>query len=946
MTESLRILILEDNPADAELIQFELHEAGLTFTSNVVKAEKEYIQAIQDYCPDLILSDYDLPTYNGALALAEAKRRCPETPFILVTGAVTEDRAIEILTQGAKDYVLKSRLQQRLLPAVHRALSEADEIRARKKAEEDLRKAHRDLEFQAEKRTAELQAVLEAAPIAIWIAHDPECRQITGNAYADDIIMRTPHGSNVSRSAAPSEAAVSYKVFRDGVELSPEELPAQVATATGKPVRDVELELVFSDGRHVHLIEAAVPLFDAGGRVRGAVITGSDITKRKQAENALRQVDERQRLVLQSSEMGTFEVDLLTGEGQWNATEFDLLGLKPGDVKAGPDAFFRFVHPDDVGRLRNQWEEAMRSGKLDTEFRVVGANGRERWLAGKGQFFFESKPDGYDSKADKKALRFMGVNFDITEHKQVEETLRQITERLDMAQHAAQIGTWDWDVSTGHIEWSTEMFDLFGLDPLKSTASFEVWKSIIHPEDIAIADLRIDQALKQHETLNSDYRIVLPDGQIRWINSVGRGKYDDQGQPIRMIGICMDITERKRMEDDLRKAKDELEERVKERTSKLQASSHYARSLIEASLDPLVTINADGTIMDVNHASEEATGYARLQLIGRDFSNYFTEPEKARIGYEKAFREGFVRDYPLQLRHRNGHVTPVLYNASVYRDETGKIIGVFAAARDITGRKRAEEALQKAYGELEKRVEERTLELRKRTTQMEETNKELESFSYSVSHDLRAPLRAIDGYSRMILRDQGDKFDENTKNRFNVIRDNVKLMDQLINDLLALSRLGRDALTMSRLSMEDLTKEAWGELKTINPDRPVDLKINPVPPMTGDRSLIRQVLVNLLSNAVKFSKVREVSIIEVGGNGGESENLYYIKDNGVGFNMQYHDKLFGVFQRLHSADDYEGTGLGLAIVQRIILRHGGRVWAEGEVDKGATFYFTLPTRPE
>ena len=162
MTEPLRILILEDNPADVDLMQYELQEAGLTFTSKMVMTEKEYLQAIQDYCPDLILSDYDLPTYNGALALSEASKRCPDTPFILVTGAVSEDRAIEILTQGAKDYVLKTRLQQRLVPAVRRALAESKELKARKKAEEELREAHRTLEERVKIRTVELQEEIEA----------------------------------------------------------------------------------------------------------------------------------------------------------------------------------------------------------------------------------------------------------------------------------------------------------------------------------------------------------------------------------------------------------------------------------------------------------------------------------------------------------------------------------------------------------------------------------------------------------------------------------------------------------------------------------------------------------------------------------------------------------------------------------------------------------------
>jgi signal transduction histidine kinase len=254
---------------------------------------------------------------------------------------------------------------------------------------------------------------------------------------------------------------------------------------------------------------------------------------------------------------------------------------------------------------------------------------------------------------------------------------------------------------------------------------------------------------------------------------------------------------------------------------------------------------------------------------------------------------------------------------------------------EIAERKRAETALA-----------EQAAKLQEHTAQLEALNKELESFTYSVSHDLRAPLRAIDGFSRMILKQHGGQFDENTKRQFDVIRNNTKMMEQLIDDLLALSRLDRSALSISRLNIDDLIKDVWEDLKTSNPERPVDFKIGPVPPCQGDRSLIKQVLINLLSNAVKFSKVRDVPFIEVGGHSAEDESIFYIRDNGVGFDMQYHDKLFGVFQRLHTAGDFEGTGVGLAIVQRVILRHGGRIWAESEPDKGATFYFTLPSGHE
>ena len=239
--------------------------------------------------------------------------------------------------------------------------------------------------------------------------------------------------------------------------------------------------------------------------------------------------------------------------------------------------------------------------------------------------------------------------------------------------------------------------------------------------------------------------------------------------------------------------------------------------------------------------------------------------------------------------------------------------------------------------ELEQRVVERT-------AQLEVANKELEAFSYSVSHDLRAPLRAIDGFSRVILEDYTDKFDEEGKRILNVIRSNTQKMGQLIDDLLVFSRLGRQEIRISDIDMEKLANTVYEEVKITVPHRDVQFNIRTLSPAQGDKAMIRQVLVNLLSNAVKFTRPKDIAVIEVGGSNKENEHIYYMKDNGVGFDMQYANKLFGVFQRLHSTEEFEGTGVGLAIVQRIIHRHGGRVWAEGKVGEGASFYFTLPRR--
>jgi len=238
------------------------------------------------------------------------------------------------------------------------------------------------------------------------------------------------------------------------------------------------------------------------------------------------------------------------------------------------------------------------------------------------------------------------------------------------------------------------------------------------------------------------------------------------------------------------------------------------------------------------------------------------------------------------------------------------------------------------------------LEVESLNSKLEAANKELESFSYSVSHDLRAPLRAIDGYSRMILKKQGDRFDEETRRQFQTIRDNTETMSRLIDDLLSFSRLGKQGMSRESLDIEEIITNVWQNLLTANPDRKMNLRIAGLQPGMGDRSLIREVFSNLLGNAVKFTQTRDITLIEAGSYIKDNERVYYVRDNGIGFDMRYYNRLFGVFQRLHSADEYEGTGIGLALVQRIITRHGGRVWGEGEVDKGATFYFTLPTWPE
>ncbi|MBV9470696.1 MAG: hypothetical protein JOZ57_15765, partial [Abitibacteriaceae bacterium] len=250
-------------------------------------------------------------------------------------------------------------------------------------------------------------------------------------------------------------------------------------------------------------------------------------------------------------------------------------------------------------------------------------------------------------------------------------------------------------------------------------------------------------------------------------------------------------------------------------------------------------------------------------------------------------------------------------------------------------------------GHLELRVRERTAQLEQANRDLEAANQELEAFSYSVSHDLRTPLRVIDGFTNILVKDYGPQLTEEALQYLHMVRDNAQQMNHLIDDLLAFSRLSRQPLKKRPVDLAALVQEVMTDLQAAEPAHPIETHIGELPVCQGDPALLKQVFVNLLSNALKYSRKRGKTIIEVGWcEGNETgEPIYYVKDNGVGFDMKYAPNLFGVFQRLHRAEEYEGTGVGLAIVQRIIQRHGGRVWADAELGKGATFFLTLPPAP-
>ncbi|MFN2452728.1 MAG: CHASE3 domain-containing protein [Pyrinomonadaceae bacterium] len=414
----------------------------------------------------------------------------------------------------------------------------------------------------------------------------------------------------------------------------------------------------------------------------------------------------------------------------------------------------------------------------------------------------------------------------------------------------------------------------------------------------------------------------------------------------------------------LRRAHDELESRVAERTAELSSANiqlteqiaerekieldlaeqrAFLRQVIDTDPSFIFVKDAQGRFTLVNQSIAAAYGTTPAELLGKtdaDFSGDAGQVEQfrnddlqvIRSGREKIIREEGFTDTKGKTRWLQTIKRPIV-------SSDGTVNHVLSISTDITERKWVSEELRKLNADLEQRVGERTAEL-------EAANKELEAFSYSVSHDLRAPLRAVDGFSRILSEDHAAQLNDEGQRVLFIIRRNAQNMGQLIDDLLAFSRLGRKQIEAHPINMNELSETIFEELDFAEGEERPSLKINPLPPASGDRAMIRQVLTNLLSNAAKYRRPEEAAAIEVGGASENGENIYYVKDNGVGFDMQYAHKLFGVFQRLHGADEFEGTGVGLAIVKRIIERHGGRVWAEAELNKGATFFFALPRNGE
>jgi PAS domain S-box-containing protein len=714
-----------------------------------------------------------------------------------------------------------------------------------------------------------------------------------------------------------------------------EEIDILERVRRGESVEHFETLRVRKDGSQIDISATISPILDSSGVIVGASKIARDITERRRAEK-------------------TVQESLATSEAALKELANQKFALDQHAIVATTDVQGAITYVNDKfcaiskysrDELLGQNHRILNSGHHSKEFFQqmyhTIANGQV-WRgeiknrAKDGSIYWVDTTIVPTLATDGKPRQYVAIRADITERKRAGEALREQAQILDSAQVFVR------DMESRVVFWPRGAEKLYGFTTQEALGILS--HDLFHtqfPEPLEVIEKKLfETGMWEGELIHT-----RRDGRVIVVSSAWVLHRNSQGQPVRILETNIDISERKQAEERLARQAEELsrqsEELLRSRLA-LESQTLMLQSVLDSMAEGLVVADEQGKFIIWNPAATRIVGLGAGNVPPGEWNRHYGiyrpdavtpfPPEQApllrAIRGEVSTAEMYVRNSELEQG------VWIEASASPLKSKDGMVRGGVVAFRDITKSRADEREIRKLNEELEERVIQRT-------EQLAAANQELEAFTYSVSHDLRAPLRHIGGFSRILLEDFGPAMDPAALSHLQRIGEGVHRMGLLVDELLNLARVGRHALHLQATSLNLVIEEVVNLLQPETEGRVVEWKIVQLPSAECDAILIKQVFQNLLANALKFTRTRERAIIEISCREKNGQVVIAVRDNGVGFNMKYSDKLFGVFQRLHRAEDFEGTGIGLATVHRIIHKHGGRVWAEGELDQGATFFFTL-----
>ncbi len=774
--QPMRILIVEDSPSDLELVTNHLTRDGINFIAEVVETAEAFENGLHNFKPDIILSDYMLPLLNGADAFFMKRKMAPEVPFLIVSGVVGEERAVELIKFGVTDYVLKDKLYS-LVPKIKRALQEARELKAKQKTER---------------------------------------------------------------------------------------------------------ELIISEARLTRAQEIA--------------------------------------------HLGSWEMDIATGISVWSDEACRIYGLSPQQNTHTFAQWLGFIHPDDVTdvvKAVQESEKIMEGVKL--YHRIIRPGGEIRNVYTESKFLFNETGT---------AVAIHGIAHDVTERIQTEQKLQQTERTLqDIFDNTLEsIHTIDVDMRL--TSYNNAFADSFYHYFRRAPRPGENLVELLPP------DMRAGAISTNRRALDGERFVVEQEYDLNGIKqwySISYSPITRNGEIVGVGNFSTNTTKQKHAEILMHKSFEEL-----------KAAAEKQSVILNALPANVLLLDKNGVVINVNDGwrkfiAKVNTGHANaclgesyFDLINRaininpDTRQYICQGLNDILNGNK---ELFLLDYCCHLP-----AGEIWFSSKMIPLEEHGDLGVVIMHVDITGRKNAEQEVINLNTSLEKKVAQRTADL-------EKANQEMEAFGYTVSHDLRAPVKVINGYASILESKYKTALPEEALTLLSGIKTNTRQMAQLIEDLLNFSHLGRAELVKKEINMNVLVSVVISELKLRDENFHAQINVTGLKPAVADAGLIHQVWTNLVGNAIKYSGKKTNPVIEIGMLQTGNKDVYYVKDNGAGFDMQNYDKLFTVFHRLHKPSEFEGTGVGLALVSSIIARHGGRIWAESALNQGAVFYFTLSGCP-